>query len=90
MSGCHSVILFEELFCQRKGGKKSLQLTNFHVCLLQTNEGEVPAVFSGHSQTSSKLLSVQYTSELLLGIFHIFMQLSGSQTVAWANEEKQI
>lgn len=88
MSGCHSV-LFEELFCQRKGGE-SLQLTNFHVCLLQTNEGEVPAIFSGHSQTSPKLLSVQYISELLLGIFHIFMQLSGSQTVAWANEEKQI
>lgn len=82
-------MLFEELFLPKKGGKKSLQLTNFHVCLLQTNE-EVPAVFSGHSQTSSKLLSVQYISELLLGIVHIIMQLSGSQTVAWANEEKQI
>lgn len=61
VSGCHSVILFEELFCQKKE-KKSLQLTNFHVCLLQTNEGEVPAVFSDHSQTSPKLLSVQYIS----------------------------
>lgn len=76
-------------FAKERGGE-SLQLTNFHVCLLQTNEGEVPAIFSGHSQTSPKLLSVQYISELLLGIFHIFMQLSGSQTVAWANEEKQI
>lgn len=33
VSGCHSVILFEELFCQRKGGKK---FTTYQLSCLST------------------------------------------------------